>query len=131
MIDNALAAAGVSTVSDHLAGNMLDQGIYYRGLEVLGNGSTRAGLILGAAAACIIDRQMFKAAGFTLAGAIMTFFGLMHGSGVGIAKSPLVSTGYLLVSLLLVACAKFAAPAPLDISEHELGITAAAAAASD
>jgi adenine/guanine/hypoxanthine permease len=57
----------------------------------------------------------------------MTFFGLMHGSGVGIAKSPLVSTGYLLVSLLLVACAKFAAPAQSDISEHEREIAAAAA----
>src|SRR5271167_3238496 len=127
MINSALAAAGVLTVSDQLANSMLDQGIYYRGLEVLGNGSTLGGLILGATAVCIIDRHMMKAAGFTLAGAIMTFFGLMHGSGVGIAKSPLVSTGYLLVSLLLVACAKFAAPAPSDVSEHEHETTAAAA----
>jgi adenine/guanine/hypoxanthine permease len=131
MIDNALAAAGINTVSDQLASSMLDQGIFYRGLQILGGGSTLGGLILGAAAVCIIDRQLVKAAGFTLAGAIVTFFGLMHGSGVGIAKSPLVSTGYLLVSLLLVACAKFAAPAPLDISEHEHDISAAVAAASD
>ena len=131
MIDNALAAAGVSTVSDQLATSMLDQGIYYRGLEVLGNGSTLGGLILGATAVCIIDRQMVMAAGFTLAGAIMTFFGLMHGSGIGIAKSPMVSAGYLLVSLLLVICAKSAAPAPVDASEHEHEISAAAATASD
>jgi AGZA family xanthine/uracil permease-like MFS transporter len=129
MIDNALAAAGILKVSDQLAGNMLDQGIFYRGLEVLGGGSTLGGLILGATAVCIIDRQLVKAAGFTLAGAIMTFFGLMHGSGVGIAQSPLVSTGYLLVSLLLVACAKFAAPAQSDISEHEREIAATAASA--
>ena len=80
MIDNALAAAGISTVSDQLASGMLDQGIYYRGLQILGGGSTLGGLILGATAVCIIDRQMVKAAGFTLAGAILTFFGLMHGS---------------------------------------------------
>jgi AGZA family xanthine/uracil permease-like MFS transporter len=119
MIDNALAAAGVSTVSDQLASSMLDQGIYYRGLQILGGGSTLGGLILGATAVCIIDRQLMKAAGFTLAGAIVTFFGLMHGSGVGIAKSPLVTTGYLFVSLLLVVCAKLAAPAPADFYEHE------------
>jgi adenine/guanine/hypoxanthine permease len=119
MIDNALAAAGVSTVSDQLATSMLDQGIYYRGLQILGGGSTLGGLILGATAVCIIDRKMVKAAGFTLAGAIMTFFGLMHGSGIGVNKSPLVTAGYLLVSLLLVACAKLAAPTPADFSEHE------------
>jgi adenine/guanine/hypoxanthine permease len=129
MINSALAAAGVLTVSDQLAGNMLDQGVFYRGLEILGGGSTLGGLILGATAVCIIDRQMVKAAGFTLAGAILTFFGLMHGSQVGIAQSPLVSTGYLLVSLLLMACAKFAAPAQSDASEHEREITAVAASA--
>src|SRR6202046_1958213 len=111
MINSALAAAGILTVSDRLAGSMLNQGVFYRGLEILGGGSTLGGLILGATAVCIIDRHMVKAAGFTLAGAILTFFGLMHGSQVGIAQSPLVSTGYLLVSLLLMACAKFAAPA--------------------
>jgi adenine/guanine/hypoxanthine permease len=129
MINSALAAAGVLTVSDQLAGNMLDQGVFYRGLEILGGGSTLGGLILGATAVCIIDRQMVKAAGFTLAGAILTFFGLMHGSQVGIAQSPLVSTGYLLVSLLLMACAKFAVPAQSDASEHEREITAVAASA--
>ena len=80
MINNALAAAGISTVSDQLANSMLDQGVYYRGLQILGGGSTLGGLILGATAVCIIDRQLVKAAGFTLAGAILTFFGLMHGS---------------------------------------------------
>jgi AGZA family xanthine/uracil permease-like MFS transporter len=125
MINNALAAAGILTVSDQLAGNMLDQGVFYRGLEILGGGSTLGGLILGATAVCIIDRQMVKAAGFTLAGAIMTFFGLMHGSRVGIAQSPLVSSSYLLVSLLLLACAKFAAPVQSDIPEDEHEIAAA------
>ena len=110
MIDNALAAAGISSVSDQLAGNMVNQGIYYRGLQILGGGSTLGGLILGATTVCIIDRHLIKAAGFTLAGAILTFFGLMHGSQVGIAQSPWVSTSYLVVSLLLVACSKFAGP---------------------
>jgi adenine/guanine/hypoxanthine permease len=129
MINNALAAAGILTVSDQLAGNMLDQGVFYRGLETLGGGSTLGGLILGATAVCIIDRQLLKAAGFTLAGAILTFLGLMHGSRVGIAQSPLVSSSYILVTLLLVACAKLAAPAPVASSEHEGEIAAEAASA--
>jgi AGZA family xanthine/uracil permease-like MFS transporter len=120
MINNALAAAGILTVSDQLAGNMLDQGVFYRGLEILGGGSTLGGLILGATAVCIIDRQLMKAAGFTLAGAILTFFGLMHGEQVGFAQSPRVASAYLLVAVLLAGCAKYAAPAPAaEISEHE------------
>jgi AGZA family xanthine/uracil permease-like MFS transporter len=129
MINNALAAAGILTVSDQLAGNMLNQGIFYRGLEILGGGSTLGGLILGATAVCIIDHHLVKAAGFTLAGAILTFFGLMHGSQVGIAQTPLVSASYLIVSLLLVACAKLTAPVSSDISEHDGEIAVAAAEA--
>lgn len=117
-------------MSDQLAGNMLNQGIFYRGLQVLGGGSTLGGLILGATAVCIIDRRLVKAAGFTLAGAILTFFGLMHGSQVGIAQSPLVSTSYLLVSLLLVACAKLAEPAQSDFPEHEGEMAVVAASGS-
>jgi adenine/guanine/hypoxanthine permease len=130
MINNALAAAGILTVSDQLASGMLNQGIFYRGLQLLGGGSTLGGLILGATAVCIIDRRLVKAAGFALAGSILTFFGLMHGEQVGIAQTPLVSSSYLLVSLLLVASAKYAVPAKSDISEHEgpEGEIAAAAA---
>ena len=130
MINNALAATGVLSVSDQLANSMLDQGVFYRGLEILGGGSTLGGLILGATAVCIIDRHLMKAAGFTLAGAILTFFGLMHGSQIGIAQSPMVSTSYLVVSVLLVACAKLAAPAPVDVSEHHGEIAEAAASGS-
>ena len=53
---------------------MKDQGVLYRGLEILGGGSILGGLILGAVAVCVIDRNFMKAAGFALAGAILTFF---------------------------------------------------------
>jgi len=110
---------------------MLNQGIYYRGLEILGGGSTLGGLILGATAVCIIDRRLVKAAGFTLAGAILAFFGLMHGEHVGIAQSPLVSSAYLVVSVVLVACSKLAEPAPVDMHEPEHGVAATASATGD
>jgi AGZA family xanthine/uracil permease-like MFS transporter len=131
MINNSLAAAGIQNVSDQLASGMLDQGVYYRGLQILGGGSTLGGLILGAAAVCIIDHKLFKAAGFALAGAILAFFGLMHGEQVGFAQSPRVAGAYLLVAVLLAGCAKYAAPAPVaDISEHEGHGEIAAAAQS-
>ncbi len=119
MINNALAAAGITTVNDQLANSMLDQGVFYRGLQILGGGSTLGGLILGATAVCIIDRTLTKAAAFAFAGALLTFFGLMHGEHIGIAESPLVSSAYLLVGLLLWTCAKYAPPPALcDDEEH-------------
>jgi AGZA family xanthine/uracil permease-like MFS transporter len=119
MINSALASAGVFGVSDELAGNMLNNGIFYRGLQVLGGGSTLGGLILGATAVCIIDRRLMKASGFALAGAILAFFGLMHGEHVGIAVSPLVAASYLVVAGIMVVCAKFSevVPVPVDTAE--------------
>jgi len=107
MINNALAAAGIFVVSDALAGDMLSKGIFYHGLQTLGGGSTLGGLILGATTVCIIDRNFMKAAGFALTGAVLTFFGLMHGEHVGIAQTPLVAASYLIVSGILLGCAKF------------------------
>jgi AGZA family xanthine/uracil permease-like MFS transporter len=110
MINNALASANVFSVSDDLAGNMLNNGIYYRGLEALGGGSTLGGLILGATAVCIIDRNLMKASGFAFAGAVLTFFGLMHGQQIGFAESPMVAASYVVVAVIMIGCAKFTIP---------------------
>ena len=40
VINSALAAAGIFAVSDELAANMLNKGVYYHGLTILGGGST-------------------------------------------------------------------------------------------
>ncbi|MGA9027589.1 MAG: hypothetical protein WB440_16165 [Steroidobacteraceae bacterium] len=118
IINSALAAAGVFAVSEELAGNMLNNGVFYHGLQTLGGGSTLGGLILGATAVCIIDRRLMKAAGFALSGALLSFFGLMHGEHIGVAVSPLVALSYLVVAGILVTCAKFAAAAPAPLESH-------------
>jgi AGZA family xanthine/uracil permease-like MFS transporter len=72
----------------------------------------------------VIEREFVKAAGFALAGAVLTYFGFMHGEAVGIGNglgvSPSISVGYLLVAGVLLYCkhlteapaeARFAAPA--------------------
>jgi AGZA family xanthine/uracil permease-like MFS transporter len=113
-INNALAAAGtvVAALSPaqmgDLVGKMKDQGVLYDGLRVLGGGSILGGLILGAIAVFIIDRDFMKASGFALGGAFLTFFGFMHGERIGIGQTPKVAVSYLVISGIFVACAKFA-----------------------
>jgi AGZA family xanthine/uracil permease-like MFS transporter len=107
-IDNALGAAGTDA---HTVGmDKLGQvGVLYEGLATLGGGAILGGVILGALASLVIDRQLMKAAGFALAGSALTFFGLMHGEAIGIGQSPVVALSYLSVAAVLVACAKYAA----------------------
>ena len=63
-------------------------GVLYQGLDVLGGGAILAGIILGAIAVFIIERDFAKAAAFACAGAHLTFFGLIHGEAIGIGQSP-------------------------------------------
>lgn len=128
-IDNALGAAGTSAAQ--VGFDKLGQtGVLYHGLEVLGGGAILGGLILGAIAVFIIDRELTKAAAFAVAGALLTFFGFMHGEMIGIGQSPSVAGSYLAFAAILLACAKFAtieARAP-EHHKPEEGVAAHAAA---
>jgi AGZA family xanthine/uracil permease-like MFS transporter len=135
-INNALAAAGTvvgalsaAQVTDLIA-KMRDQGVLYDGLRILGGGSTLGGLILGAIAVFVIERQLDKASGFALAGAVLTFFGFMHGEQIGIGESPAVAASYLAIAGIFIACHKFAIeprvalrPSPLAAAEIEAQVT--------
>jgi AGZA family xanthine/uracil permease-like MFS transporter len=87
---------------------MRTEGVLYDGMLVLGGGSILGGLILGAIGVFIIEREFIKASGFALAGAILTFFGFMHGERIGIGESPAVALSYLAVAAIFAGCAKFA-----------------------
>src|SRR5262249_20962611 len=100
LINSSLTAAGTvvtalspAQLSD-LIGKMKNEGVLYDGLRVLGGGSILAGLILGAIAVFIIERNFTKASGFALTGAILTFFGFMHGERIGIGETPVVAVSY-------------------------------------
>ena len=123
-IDSALGAAGTNAAA--VGFDKLGQGgILYEGLSVLGGGAILVSLILAAVAVFIIERQFVKAAAFAAAGAVLTFFGFMHGEAIGVNASPLVALSYLLVAgwLLLVSRAQHA-PVPAhtepvhDADEH-------------
>ncbi|HUB63910.1 MAG TPA: regulator [Methylocella sp.] len=111
-IDNALGAAGTSAAAlgyDKLAGN----NVLYHGLSVLGSGATLAGVILGAITVQIIDRKLSQAAAFAAVGAVLTFFGLIHGEKIGFDSSPEVAASYAAVALILHICARRASFAPV------------------
>ncbi|MCQ4160656.1 hypothetical protein NON00_12040 [Roseomonas sp. GC11] len=103
MIDGALGAAGTSAAAVGLE-KMAGMGVLYEGLSILGEGSILGGLILGAIAVFIIERDFTRAAAFALAGAVLTFFGFMHGPAVGLAVTPGLAAAYALVGGLLYAC---------------------------
>lgn len=117
-IDNALGAAGTSAAA--VGFDKLGQvGVLYHGLEVLGGGAILGGLVLGAIAVFIIDRELVKAAAFAVAGALLTFFGFMHGEQIGIGQSLPVAVSYLGFAAVLLGCAKFAVVDPKGAGHDE------------
>jgi AGZA family xanthine/uracil permease-like MFS transporter len=96
-VDGALNAAGVSA-ADLGSDKLMGTGVVYHGMELVGGGAVLAGLILGAIAAFIIDRQFRWAGLFASAGAVLAFFGFIHGVQLAIAASPAVALGYALMA---------------------------------
>ena len=92
------------------------QGLVYHGLEVMGGGSILTGLVLGAIGVFVIERDFIKASAFALAGAVLTYFGFMHGEAVGmgggLGVSPAVALSYAVVAIGLFALGR------LGTSEH-------------
>jgi AGZA family xanthine/uracil permease-like MFS transporter len=98
-VDGGLNAAGTAATTvgfDKLMGS----GVVYHGMQLLGGGAVLAGLVLGAIAAFIIDSQFRYAAIYAFAGAILAFFGFIHGAQLGIAASPQIALGYALLGVI-------------------------------
>jgi AGZA family xanthine/uracil permease-like MFS transporter len=84
---------------------------------VLGGGAILSSLVLGSMAVFLIEREYVKASAFALAGAVLTFFGFMHGEAIGLAQTPQVALSYLLVAGVLYGC-RYAATAPAATTTH-------------
>jgi AGZA family xanthine/uracil permease-like MFS transporter len=105
-----LAADKVGDVKAAAIAALPQQGVLYKGLEVMGGGSILAGLVLGAIGVFVIERDFVKASAFALAGAVLTYFGFMHGEAVGIGGgfgvTPAVALAYAVVAAAFFAVGK-------------------------
>lgn len=100
-IDNALAAAG--TTADQVGlGALIDGGVIYDGLKLLGQGAVLVGIVLGSIVYFVIDRRMYAAAIASGLGAVLSFFGLINAYEIGINASPGVALGYAFLAIILV-----------------------------
>jgi adenine/guanine/hypoxanthine permease len=105
LMDGALGAAGTSaaTIGFDKLGAV---GVLYQGLDILGGGSILTGLVLGAIGAFVLDKKFENAAAFAAAGAVLTFFGFMHGQSVGLAVTPTVAIAYAIVAAFLFSLSR-------------------------
>jgi AGZA family xanthine/uracil permease-like MFS transporter len=125
-IDGALGAAGTSAAEVGTAA-MAQVGVLYEGMSILGNGAILSGLVIGAIVVFLIERKFEMAAAFAGAGAVLTFFGFMHGPEVGFAVTPMVAASYAIVAGFLFACAKDAEIEVAEPAGEALSATAAPA----
>jgi AGZA family xanthine/uracil permease-like MFS transporter len=124
-----LAADKVGAVKTAAIASLPQQGVLYHGLEVMGGGSILAGLILGAVGVFIIERDFVKASAFSLAGAVLTYFGFMHGEAVGIGGgfgvTPGVALAYAVVAAAFFVVGKFGTSISY-VPQHDMPLAAPA-----
>ena len=106
LMDGALTAAGTSAAAIGME-KLGAVGVLYHGLEILGGGSILTGLVLGAVGAFVIERKFTEASAFAAAGAVLTFFGFMHGESIGWAVTPTVAVAYAIVASFLYGLVRY------------------------
>ena len=78
-----------------------------------GGGSILAGLVLGAIGFFVIERDFLTASAFAMSGAVLTYFGFMHGEAVGLGGglgvTPGVAPAYAVVAAGFLPVEKFGA----------------------
>ncbi len=111
-IDNSLATAGTNATAVGLA-KLAGNGVIYDGMAILGAGAVLAGLLLGAIAVFVIDKQYSRAIVFSLVAAVLAGIGLIHDPvgliwdpSTGIVRQPnQVWIGYVFGALVIAAVA--------------------------
>jgi adenine/guanine/hypoxanthine permease len=99
-VETALATAGTN-LTPELQAKLSDSGaIIYHGMVRFGGGATLAGLMLGAIAVFIIERDFRNATIFALAAALLSSVGLIHGAAVGFPVNLDIAAGYVLMAAI-------------------------------
>lgn len=99
-VDIALSSANTNAID--VGYQLLNiNGLNYEGMLALGQGAIIVGMVLGSFTVFIID-QRFKEASITaLLASVLSFFGIIHSSGVGLNMNSTMSLGYLGVAVIL------------------------------
>lgn len=127
-INNTLAAGGTS--ADEIGFATIAQGgTNFEGLLLLGSGAVLAGMVLGAIAVFMIDRNFLWAAGYCFAGAALALVGLIHGEEVKFFAPIEVPLGYAFMGLVCIAFYFLKVPPrprdkddPLDLELGDAGV---------
>jgi len=82
---------------------MKASGIHWQGQSALSQGSIIIGLLWGAITASLIDMKLKKAAIFSAAAAVLTFFGFIHSPKLGINTGNIFWGYALFVAIFLLA----------------------------
>jgi AGZA family xanthine/uracil permease-like MFS transporter len=122
-IDNVLNVVGTSATKVGREA-LANAGVVYDGLKSLGGGAILAGMVLGAIAAFIIDKRYYWAAGYCVAGAALSFIGLVHGEKVTWAASPGAALGYLLAAVVCLAFSFGSTPEPAEMPDEHAPVAA-------
>jgi AGZA family xanthine/uracil permease-like MFS transporter len=125
-IDNTLGAAGTSAAevgSEAIRG----AGVFYDGMVILGSGAILVGMILAAIAAYIIDKNWRAAIGYSVFGAVCSFFGIIHATELGLGQAWGPTIGYLAIGLIALGMMLYHRE---PVAEAEAAATPAAEAPS-
>ena len=105
---------------------LVGNGVIYDGLVRAGGGAVLAGLMLGAIAVFIIDRDFLKAAIYSFAGAVIAFFGFINapalaynGTSWDFSQTWDVALAYLIAGVICLAFVYVwkVQPAPHELEE--------------
>ncbi len=98
-IRNAINAVGGTVDYDVLAA----EGIPLLGWERLSGGDILVGMVLASIVVFLIDRQFLKAAVYSLAASVLSFFGFLHAAEIGIGTGSEAALGYLVFGAVMLA----------------------------
>ena len=118
-IDNALGAAGTNAHARRPRQAGPGRRAVPRASRCWAAARSSAAWCSARSRAFVIDREFIKAAAFALAGAVLTFFGFMHGEAIGIGADPGRRAQLPGVAGFLFAFAKFAVVAPKPAEQME------------
>ena len=96
-------------------------------MAMLGGGAILAGMVLGAIAAFVIDRDFRSAVIYCVAGALLSAIGFIHGTQLEITRTTLMmALGYLVLGAVIWILTRGEAAAPVPEEEAVPAVAAEA-----